>query len=98
MSKGITMHTKPGCKYCDMAKLFLKEKNIPFSTIHYDPLLPSYENLKLELMNQTKHYSFPQIYIGDVFIGGYTELIRSYETCSLHDLCKDIGIVVEYEF
>ena len=92
------VHTKPGCKYCDLSKTFLNDKNIPYTPINYDPLLENYDLLKSELMNKTNHYTFPLIFIGDTFVGGYSELVHAYETCKLHDLCRQIGIHIEYDF
>lgn len=94
----LTIHTKPGCKYCDLSKSFLQQKNIPFEIVNYDPLLSTYETDKMALMNKTNHYTFPQIFIDQNFIGGYTELMNAYDTCKLHELCHAIGITIEYDF
>ncbi len=94
----IIVHSKDGCKYCELTKEFLTAKNIPYQVIHYDPLLTNYDKMKTKLINQTNHLSFPQLFVGDAFIGGYTELLRSYETCKLHELCQEIGIIIAYDF
>lgn len=83
----LTLHTKSGCKYCEMAKLFLTEKNIPYDIIHYDPSSLTYEIDKETLIRKTNHHTFPQIFAKEIFIGGYTELVESYENCKLHELC-----------
>jgi glutaredoxin len=81
-----------------MAKDFFKENNIPFKEIYYDADSEEYEDKKNKLVSQTKHYTFPQIFIGDKFVGGYTELISMYSTLELHELCKNIGIILDYDF
>ena len=74
----ITIHTKVGCPYCENAKKFLKQKGLPFREIVYDPSQPDYVKRARALVNATKHETFPQIHIGPIFIGGYTELVASY--------------------
>ena len=94
----LIIHTKNLCKYCILSKSFLDEKNIPYTIVNYDPLTENYEEIKNTLMNKTNHKTFPQIFVGETFIGGYSELISMYETCTLHELCKNIGVIVEYDF
>lgn len=94
----IVVHTKNGCKFCELVKEFLTNKNIPYIVVHYDPLLTNYDKMKNKLMNKTNHITFPQLFVGEVFIGGYTELVSAYETCKLHELCQEIGVIVEYDF
>lgn len=94
----LTIHSKQNCKYCILSKEFLNEKNIPYTIIEYDPLMNHYEEMKTTLMAKTNHKTFPQIFVGETFIGGYSELVSMYDTCTLHDLCKTIGIIVEYDF
>jgi glutaredoxin len=81
-----------------MAKDFFKDNNIPFKEIYYDADSEAYEDKKNKLVSQTNHRSFPQIFIGDKFVGGYTELISMYSTLELHELCKNIGIILDYDF
>ncbi len=89
------MHTKTNCKFCDLAKEFLDSKNIPYHIIKYDPLKEEYDDMKKELMTKTNHYTFPQIFVDDIFIGGYKELMIAYDTCRLHELCH---LKIEYDF
>lgn len=91
----IIIHTKTNCKYCDLAKEFLKSKNIPYNTVLYDPSHEQYDDRKKELMTKTNHYTFPQIFVDDIFIGGYTELMIAHDTCRLQELCH---LKIEYDF
>jgi glutaredoxin len=94
----IVIHSLIECKYCDLAKEFLTSINIPFTTIMYDKSADDYSERKDILISQTNCITFPQIFIQDRFIGGYQDLIHSYDTLQLHDLCKEIGITLEVNF
>ena len=70
MSK-IEMYTRPGCGYCTHAKRLLSSKGLNF--IEYDV----YENPKYikQLKIRTRSKTYPQIFIENVSIGGFTELL-----------------------
>jgi len=60
------------CPYCDRAKRFLKEKNVPFTfkeVLDHKPELMEKRGLET-LSGQT----VPQVFIDGEYIGGYTEL------------------------
>eukprot|EP00511_Aplanochytrium_stocchinoi_P001446 CAMPEP_0204839536 /NCGR_PEP_ID=MMETSP1346-20131115/34631_1 /ASSEMBLY_ACC=CAM_ASM_000771 /TAXON_ID=215587 /ORGANISM="Aplanochytrium stocchinoi, Strain GSBS06" /LENGTH=64 /DNA_ID=CAMNT_0051976351 /DNA_START=299 /DNA_END=493 /DNA_ORIENTATION=- len=63
-----------------------------------DPESDGYTNRRQELIDQTGQKTFPWIYVGEEFIGGYTELQRSFETFRLHDLLGKIGIELDTDF
>ena len=94
----IIMHTKPGCVYCERAKEFMLDKHIPFTTVCHDPKSEIYEREKNALVAKTHHPTFPQIFVGETFVGGYSELVMSYSTFSLHILCNKIGINLDADF
>ena len=70
MSK-VEIYTRPGCGYCTHAKRLLSNKGISF--IEYDV----YENPKYlnQLKTRTVGRTYPQIFIEDVSVGGFTELL-----------------------
>lgn len=70
MSK-IEIYTRPGCGYCTYAKRLLKSKNLEF--IEYDV----YENPKYikQLQIRTTGKTYPQIFIENISVGGFTELL-----------------------
>ena len=94
----VTIHSKTNCPYCVKAKDFFKEKNIQYEEIIYNPDLETYEDLKNELVAKTNFKTFPQIFVGTNFIGGYTDLVQAHSTTKLHELLKEIGIEIEYDF
>lgn len=94
----IVIHSLIHCKYCDQSKEFLTSINIPFNTIYYDKSADNYMERKDKLISQTNCLTFPQIFINDKFLGGYQDLMHSYETLQFHTLCKDIGYDIEVDF
>lgn len=95
----VLVYSKPMCPYCVKAKEFLKAKQIPFQEELYDPLEDDdYEAKRDALIARTSHKTFPQIFAGNVFIGGYTEMVMSYATKKLHNICEsELGIHLQEE-
>lgn len=94
----ITVFSKIGCIYCDKAKYFLDELNVPYKIITLVPDTPEYIEQRDALFIKYSHKSFPLVIVGDTFIGGYTELQNSYATLHLHQLAQQIGITIPIEF
>ncbi len=71
MSK-IEIYTRPGCGYCTHAKRLLTSKGLGF--IEYDV----YENSKYinQLRKRTLGRTYPQVFIENVSVGGFTELLE----------------------
>lgn len=68
--KNIVVYTINNCGYCTAAKSLLKEKSLPFQEIN----ITNDQDARIALVMKTHHRTMPQIFIDDVFIGGYTEL------------------------
>lgn len=71
----VIIYSKKYCPYCVRAKEFFKQKGIAFKEVD---LTDDFESLE-QLKNKTNHLTVPQIFIDDVFIGGYTDLIRKFD-------------------
>ena len=68
----ITMYTTASCPYCVRAERYLNSKGVTaIAKIRVD-LDPS---LRLAMMERTGRRTVPQIYIGDVHVGGYEDLV-----------------------
>ena len=91
----ITIHSKIDCSFCVKAKKFLMEHKLDYimTEILYDPMSKSYEHEKNTLVKITKCRTFPQIFIGKTFLGGFNELQHAYATLYLHEL---LGIEPEF--
>jgi glutaredoxin 3 len=66
----ILIYTTNICPYCLMAKRLLDKKGVSYTEINVDSQLGSRE----EMMRKTKRRTVPQIYIGDVHVGGFDDL------------------------
>ncbi|MFQ3192938.1 MAG: glutaredoxin 3 [Paraglaciecola sp.] len=67
----VEIYTRPGCGYCTHAKRLLVSKGLDF--IEYDV----YENPKYikQLQVRTTGRTYPQIFIENISVGGFTELL-----------------------
>jgi len=66
----ILIYTSNLCPYCTMAKRLLDKKNAPYAEINVD----SKPGLREEMMQKTRRRTVPQIYIGDLHVGGFDDL------------------------
>lgn len=81
MSK-VEIYTRPGCGYCTHAKRLLTNKGLGF--IEYDV----YKNSQyiVELNARTSGRTYPQIFIEDISVGGFTELLEKAQQGLLANL------------
>ena len=70
MSKRVTMYATGYCPYCTMAERLLRAKGVEIDKIRVD-LEPQ---RRQEMMERTQRRTVPQIYVGDVHVGGYDDL------------------------
>ena len=70
----IVVHSLNNCVFCDKAKDLLKDKNLIFEEILYNKGTDT--DSIMNLVEQTNWSSFPQIFVNDVFIGGYDQLVE----------------------
>ena len=66
----ILIYTTNICPYCVMAKRLLDKKGASYTEINVD----TQTGLREEMMRKTKRRTVPQIYIGDLHVGGFDEL------------------------
>ena len=66
----ITIYTTRFCGFCHRAKALLTSKQVPFNEIPVDGDRAARE----KLLEQTGSHTVPQIWIGDNYVGGCTEL------------------------
>ena len=69
-SPTITIYTSGFCAYCVAAKNLLKSKGLAWNEVRVDTD-PTKRN---EMLARAKRTSVPQIFIGDVHVGGFDEL------------------------
>lgn len=83
--KTVTVYTWTICPYCDRAKALLKNKNVPYTEINLDG---KDEELKA-LREKTGLRTVPQIFIGDHFVGGFSDLSALEQKGELDLLLQD---------
>ena len=70
----LTIFSKNNCPQCDKAKAHLKSKNIEFTEVKIDQDMD-----KRNWLVAQGHKSVPQVYDGDVCIGGAKEVIAKFQ-------------------
>ena len=66
----ILIYTTNICPYCVMAKRLLDKKGVSYTEINVE----ARSGLREEMMRKTKRRTVPQIYIGDLHVGGFDDL------------------------
>lgn len=66
----VLMYTTAVCPYCVNAKKLLAQKGVEVEEVRVD----REPHLRQEMMEKSKPRTVPQIWIGDVHVGGFTDL------------------------
>jgi glutaredoxin 3 len=81
----VTIYTKPYCPYCVRALSLLEQKGIAFTEIEagFDP------EKRQEMMRRAGgRATFPQIFVGDLHIGGCDEMMALERAGELDPLLR----------
>jgi glutaredoxin 3 len=78
----IIMYATRFCPYCMMARRLLKKKGVEFEEIRVD----GNADLWQEMEERTGRHTVPQIFIGDVHVGGYDDLSQLEHENKLDEL------------
>lgn len=81
------MYTTLVCPYCVAAKNFLKSKGQAWTEVRVD--LDPEERSRMQA--RAKRTSVPQIFIGDVHVGGYDDMIALHRAGGLDRLLAGEG-------
>ncbi len=79
----VTIYSTAVCPYCIRAKQLLARKGVTFKEVNLSNEAPE---VRVELMQRTKHRTVPQIFIGEQFIGGFDQLYALEREGKLDDL------------
>ncbi len=71
MTAAIEIYTRPGCGYCTAAKSLLTRKNVTFTELNV-ATDPAYREQMYQRAGGGA--TFPQIFIGQIHVGGCDEL------------------------
>jgi len=66
----IIIYTSNLCPYCTMAKRLLTAKGVKYTELNVDTT----PGLREKMMQKTRRRTVPQIYIGDLHVGGFDDL------------------------
>lgn len=69
----VTIYTTSACVFCLRAKEFLRSRGVPYQEVDVtgDP------EARARLVERSNgQRTVPQIFVGDVHVGGYTDLVR----------------------
>ena len=84
--KKVVIYTGPRCNYCSAAKHLLNKKKI-----NYKEFDIGIDHSKMQEMQEKTNgaRTIPQIFIGETYVGGYTELKALEIKGKLDNLLKD---------
>ena len=80
----ILIYTTAICPYCVMAKRLLDKKGAAYTEINVDVQT----GLREEMMRKTNRRTVPQIYIGDLHVGGFDDLYELEQQKKLDTLLR----------
>lgn len=84
----VTIYTRPLCPYCVRAVSLLKRKEVAFEDID-----AGFDASKKQEMVQRSNgaRTFPQVFVGDIHVGGCDELMALEKSGKLDDLLREQG-------
>lgn len=83
----ITIYSSAICPYCVMAKNFLKSKGHAWTEVRIDTDPVARE----AMMAKARRTSVPQIFVGDVHVGGYDDMMALHRAGTLEALLAGEG-------
>ena len=86
MTQPVTLYVSDWCPYCQRAKGLLSEKNVAFNEINVEDQ-PKYRE---EMIARSGQRSVPQIFIGDMHVGGCDELFELDRSGKLDPLIQGV--------
>ncbi len=86
-SPRITLYSSAICPYCVAAKNFLKSKDLAWTEIRIDTD-PAERQRMVALAKRT---SVPQIFVGDVHVGGYDDMMAMHRAGKFEPLVAEQG-------
>ena len=92
--KAVVFFSRRSCVYCEHLVNDLKSYKIPFTKIIIEK---EDVDSTYALVAKTEHKTFPQIFIGGEFIGGYDAFVKHVCTRKLITLLENVGIVVDLD-
>lgn len=78
----VTLYTRKMCGYCSAARSLLDRKGVAYTELDatFEP------GLRQEMMQRSGRFTFPQIFVGEVHVGGFDDLAALEREGRLDDL------------
>ena len=83
-SPPITMYTSAVCAYCVAAKNFLRSKGLEWTEVRIDVDPAERERM----VARARRTSVPQIFVGDVHVGGYDDMMALHRAGKFEPLLE----------
>lgn len=84
--KPVKVYTTDYCAYCEQAKALLTRKGVPFEEVD----VSGDDEARLDLVKKSGGLrTVPQIFVGDVHVGGYDRLSEMDRSGKLDELLTD---------
>jgi len=83
----ITLYSTAICPYCVAAKNFLKSKGRSWTEVRID----IDQEARERMVARTRRTSVPQIFVGDVHVGGYDDMMALHRAGKLEPLLDGVG-------
>ena len=83
----ITLYSSAICPYCVMAKNFLKSKGLAWTEVRIDTDPVARE----AMVAKARRTSVPQIFVGDVHVGGYDDMMALHRAGRFEPLLAGEG-------
>lgn len=69
----VTIYTTGSCGFCSRAKEYLRSRGVPYQEVD----VTGDDETRARLVERSNgQRTVPQIFVGDVHVGGYTDLVR----------------------
>ena len=81
------MYSTPWCPYCVRARQLFEQREVPYEELRVD----QQPELRQEMMQRSGRRTVPQIWIGQVHVGGYTDLLALERDGKLDTLLQGDG-------
>ena len=86
MGAKVSMYITGYCPYCTMAEQLLRDRGVEQIEIIRVDLEPE---RRREMMQRTRRRTVPQIYIGEVHVGGFDDLAALHRIGRLDSLLRE---------
>ncbi len=88
MTRQVVAYTKLGCPYCAAAKALLRQRGASFNEID----ITGRPELRTEMIARSDRYTVPQIFIGDMHVGGCDDLFELDASGGLDELLGRVEV------